>query len=126
MQLHLATGEGNAIGEVGAGFVVAGGRRWSGGVIVSPEGVWEWPPMSEAEVCVARLEVAAATTPAPEVALLGVSDRLAVPHPEWSALFAARGIGLEVMTTAAACRTYNILASDGRAVMAALTLSEGG
>ena len=33
-----------------------------------------------------------------------------------------RGIGVETMDTAAACRTYNVLASEGRAVLAVLLL----
>lgn len=122
MQLHLATAEGNWIGEAGADYAVIGGARWTTGVIVRPERLVEWPAESAAEVCLARLQKAAALEPAPEVLLLGVSRENAAPNPAWAALFAARGTGLEVMTLDAACRTYNILAADGRQVAAALTL----
>ena len=123
MQLHLATAEGNWIGEAGEGFVVIGGVRRAEGVIVLPERLVEWPAASASEVCMARLRVAAELEPPPEVVLLGTSRQAAAPNPEWAALFAARGVGLEVMTMDAACRTYNILAADGRQVAAALTLA---
>lgn len=122
MQLHLATAEGNWIGEVGEDFAVIAGVRHSRGVIVLPERMMEWPRASDAEICPARLRVAAEISPPPEVVLLGVSSGLAVPNPKWAGLFAARGVGLEVMTLDAACRTYNILAADGRRAAAALTL----
>ena len=122
MQLHLATTEGNWIGEAGEDFVVIGGVRRTTGLIVLPERLVEWPAESESEVCLARLRIAAELEPVPEVVLLGTSRERASPNPEWSALFAARGMGLEVMTLDAACRTYNILAADGRRVAAALTL----
>ena len=122
MQLHLATTEGNWIGEAGEGFVVIGGARREEGVIVLPERLVEWPAASAAEVCMERLRIAAELEPPPEVVLLGTSRKFAAPNPKWAALFAERGVGLEVMTLDAACRTYNILASDGRRVAAALTL----
>ena len=122
MQLHLATAEGNWIGEVGEDFAVVAGVRRTQGVIILPERIVEWPAVSAAEVCAARLQAAAEISPPPEVVLLGVSRALALPNPEWAGVFAARGVGLEVMTLDAACRTYNILAADGRRVAAALTL----
>ena len=122
MQLHIATADGNLIGAVGEDFAVIGGVRRTRGVIVLPERLVEWPAASAAEVCAARLRAAAELSPAPEVVLLGVSRGLAAPNPEWAVLFAERGVGLEVMTLDAACRTYNILAADGRRVAAALTL----
>lgn len=57
---------------------------------------------------------------APEVVLLGTGARLVFPRAEVLRGFAARGIGLEVMDTAAACRGYAVLSSEGRAVAAAL------
>lgn len=126
MQLHMTRAEGNWIGEVeaaaGREFVVIGAERWTRGVIVLPERALAWPAASAAEVCAERLRLAAEIAPPPEVVLLGVSRARALPNPEWSALFAAKGVGLEVMTLDAACRTYNILAADGRRVAAALTL----
>ncbi len=55
-----------------------------------------------------------------EVILLGTGSRLRFPAPTLMRPFAPSGIGLEVMDLQAACRTYNILASEGRKVGAAL------
>ena len=57
-----------------------------------------------------------------EIVLLGTGPRLRFPHPALQQPLMAAGIGLEVMDTAAACRTYNILASEGRKVAAALLI----
>lgn len=59
---------------------------------------------------------------APEIILLGSGHKLRFPSPAlYAGLLRAR-IGIEVMDTAAACRTYNILAAEGRRVAAALIL----
>ena len=52
--------------------------------------------------------------------LFGTGDRLRFLHPSVTAPLMARGIGIETMDTAAACRTYNFLAGEGRRVLAAL------
>ncbi|MBX9959762.1 MAG: Mth938-like domain-containing protein [Burkholderiaceae bacterium] len=58
----------------------------------------------------------------PELVLFGSGERLRFPRPEWLRPLVERGIGLETMDTAAACRTYNILAGEGRHVVVALLL----
>lgn len=57
-----------------------------------------------------------------EVVIFGSGLRLRFPHPAWLAPLAKRRIGIETMDTAAACRTYNILAQEGRDVAVALLL----
>lgn len=56
----------------------------------------------------------------PEILLLGTGARLRFPSPACTALFLERRIGVEVMDTAAACRTFNILMGEDRRVVAAL------
>jgi uncharacterized protein len=56
----------------------------------------------------------------PEVVLLGTGARQVFPSPELLMCFHRRGIGIEVMATAAACRTFNVLVSERRKVVAAL------
>jgi uncharacterized protein len=58
----------------------------------------------------------------PEVVIIGTGNRQVFPAPDWSARFLTRSVGVEVMTTAAACRTYNVLASEHRRVTALLIL----
>ena len=55
-----------------------------------------------------------------EIVLLGTGKRLRFPPGALLRPFAPAGIGLEVMDTQAACRTYNILAAEGRKVAAAI------
>jgi uncharacterized protein len=57
-----------------------------------------------------------------EVVIFGSGPRIRFPKPAWVASLAARRIGVETMDTAAACRTYNILAQEGREVAVALLL----
>ena len=56
----------------------------------------------------------------PELVLIGTGKTQVFLPPPVQALFFQRGIGFEVMTTDAACRTFNILVSEGRQVVAAL------
>lgn len=57
-----------------------------------------------------------------ELVIFGSGRQLRFPHPAWLQALMARGIGQETMDTPAACRTYNILAGEGRKVVAALVL----
>lgn len=59
-----------------------------------------------------------------EIVLLGTGSRLRFPHPALTKPLIDARIGLEVMDTGAACRTYNILAGEGRKV-AAVILATG-
>lgn len=82
--------------------------------VVIPE--WKPPP-------VARLAIGdfgELLEYAPKIVILGTGAEHCMPPPELFAAFAAHGIGLEVMDTGAACRTYNLLLADSREVAAAL------
>jgi uncharacterized protein len=57
-----------------------------------------------------------------EVVIFGSGSRIRFPRPAWLEPLMARRIGIETMDTAAACRTYNILAQEGRSVAVALLL----
>ncbi len=57
-----------------------------------------------------------------EVVIFGSGSRIRFPKPQWLASLVSMRIGLETMDTPAACRTYNILAQEGRRVAAALLL----
>jgi uncharacterized protein len=58
----------------------------------------------------------------PEVVLFGTGETFRYPPPDLLAPLTGRGIGVEVMDTGAACRTYNVLAGEGRQVVAAILL----
>lgn len=79
-----------------------------------------WPPCRFADLQAMHLESLANREA--ELVILGTGLHLRFAPAAWLAPFASRRIGLETMDTAAACRTYNILASEGRKVLAALLL----
>ena len=59
-----------------------------------------------------------------EVVIFGSGERIRFPRPAWVAALASRRVGVETMDTPAACRTYNILAQEGRRVAVALLLGQ--
>lgn len=80
--------------------------------------VADWRPRSIEELDLTDLDPIFALDP--EIVVLGVGERQKFPRPEWTAALLARGIGCEVMVTGAACRTYNVLLSEDRRVVAAM------
>lgn len=56
----------------------------------------------------------------PEILILGTGEQQVFPPPALFVPLMKEGIGYEVMNTAAACRTYNVLLSENRRVLAAL------
>jgi uncharacterized protein len=54
--------------------------------------------------------------------IFGSGARLRFPPPAWLQALMRQRIGIETMDTQAACRTYNILAGEGRSVLAALVI----
>jgi uncharacterized protein len=64
--------------------------------------------------------LAAALELEPEIILIGTGEGASLPDVELMSAIAERGIGLEFMTTPAACRTYNVLVHEQRRVVVAL------
>ncbi|MBB4595077.1 Mth938-like domain-containing protein [Xanthomonas cannabis] len=82
--------------------------------------VERWPVPDLAQLQVSHMEAVLAMNPA--VILLGTGDQQRFPDAQVLAACLTRGIGLEAMTNAAAARTYNVLASEGRRVALAMVL----
>ena len=96
-------------------------RVFTGSLIIAAKALIEdWPVSHCDELSAAHWDDVLAT--APEIILLGSGPTLSFPSSQVLAIPLARGIGVEVMDTAAACRTYNLLVGEGRAVTAALML----
>lgn len=89
-------------------------------VLISAERVDPWGPGSFAEL--AREHFAAIAELEPEIVVVGTGARQQFPHPRLTQPLLERGIGVEVMDTGAACRTYNIIRGEGRRVVAALLM----
>jgi len=122
LKLHLDNAAGlNLFTGYDADYVAVNHQRYQTSLIVLPDRIVEdWPPQDFAALEAAHFEFILEFQP--EIVLLGTGDTLRFPHPcITEALIRAR-IGIEVMNTPAACRTYNILASEDRKVAAALIL----
>jgi uncharacterized protein len=124
MKIHLESGTGqNLIRAYTAGSITINQEVYTASLILTPQQVIaDWPPLRFADLTASHLEAVAALQP--EVVILGTGARLQFPAPSIIRPLVTAGIGLEVMDTGAACRTYNILMSDGRRVAAALLMIE--
>jgi uncharacterized protein len=112
---------GNTIVGHEAGMVQVNGERLANSCVVAPDRlIRDWAPASLDELTAEHLADLAALEP--ELVLLGVGERLRFPQRTLLQPLEQRGIGVEVMDTAAACRTYNLLKGDGRRVVAALLI----
>ena len=105
----------------GEGYVEVNGKRHSASLLVSGERLEaDWPAASIGQLTADHL--AAIVGIKPEIVLLGTGKTFQFAEPRLLAPLYAAGIGVEVMDTAAACRTYNILLGEGRNVLAALII----
>ena len=111
--------DGYLIQAYGTDGVLIGGRLYREGLIVTPERVIApWGPRDAAGLTVAHLDELLALTP--QVMVLGTGRTQVFPDPAIAARVMQQGVGIEIMDTGAACRTYNILMSEGRRVVAGL------
>jgi uncharacterized protein len=101
------------------GFTISGIRH-EGSVIVLPKQTISWAVASMAELTIASLEPLLTAEPRPSVLMLGCGKGMAVVPRDIRAALKAAGIVVEPMDTGAACRTYNVLLTEGRDVAAAL------
>ncbi|MCC6473032.1 MAG: Mth938-like domain-containing protein [Burkholderiales bacterium] len=122
MKLHLATrSTANLFTGYGEDFVTVNERRIERSLVVLPDRlVTDWRPAGFEALNADHIRALAALEP--EVILLGTGNRLRFPPPGILRPLTEAGIGVEVMDVPAACRTYNILLSEGRRVAAALLL----
>lgn len=99
------------------------GQRYQGSVLVFPDRTQLWPVASFADITAESLSAVVASGGI-EVLFIGCGPRMAMISPELRGALRPHGISLEAMDTGAACRTYNVLLSEGRAVAAALIAVE--
>ena len=93
----------------------------SSSAIITPDRLVEnWPPESSGDLAREHLDMVLATTP--EVIILGTGNQLVFPDQAILQACYRENVGIEVMDNGAACRTYNVLASEGRQVAAALII----
>ncbi|MFT3777381.1 MAG: Mth938-like domain-containing protein [Ottowia sp.] len=115
---------GSAITGYGPGWVAVAGQRIAHSLVLHPDGQRSaWPPRHFADLGAA--DFAPLARERPELVVFGSGERLRFPRPAWVRALIEAGIGIETMDTPAACRTYNILAGEGRRVVAALLVEPG-
>ena len=109
------------ISGYGPGWIGLNGEPISTSLVIGSRGErFDWACASFSALTRAHFDQLAEL--GPELVLFGSGARQRFPQPAWLAALTARRIGVETMDTAAACRTYNILAGEGRHVVAALLL----
>lgn len=122
MKFHLSTAPGlNLFSGYGDGYVAVNGVRHESSLVVLPERIvdpWDAPTFDA--LASAHFEFLA--TLDVQVVLLGTGARLRFPPVSLQRIVLQTGTGLETMDAMAACRTYNILATEGRKVAAAILL----
>ena len=97
------------------------GREFSSSLVVGNRHLdTDWPISSVEQLSVDQLQKLVDLEP--EVIIIGTGQRIHFPHPEIYAHVIRQGVGIEFMDTGAACRTYNVLLSEDRAVIAAIII----
>ncbi len=123
MKLHPDIITAQSISGYGPGWIGIGGERITSSVIIGSGGVrLSWACRSFDELGVAHFEPLAEM--GAELIIFGSGKRIRFPKPDWIQPLIDKQIGIETMDTQAACRTYNVLAAEGRHVVAALLLEE--
>lgn len=122
MKLHQANfDQQNIFSGYGEGYVIINQTRHEENLIVLPDQIIEqWPVESVEQLCQEHFDCLLPHQP--EIVLLGTGKYLTFPDHALMAKIIQSGIGIEVMDTQAACRTYNILVEEDRQVAAAIIL----
>lgn len=112
----------NVITRHDAAAVWVGNVAHGGSILVPWKGeVDPWPVSDPGSATAAHFE--ALLRHGPELVIFGSGRRLKFVPPAVLRPLIERGVGIETMDTAAACRTYNVLAAEGRCVVAALIVA---
>lgn len=122
MKFHLSTSTGNVVTGLGPGWVRIGATEYRENLVLTPETIatgWAASGFDQ----LADTDFAGLLLHKPEVVLFGAGPAIRFPHPRLTRALTDARIGFEVMDTAAACRTFNILAAEGRGVLAALLVA---
>jgi len=113
--------EGYFITAYEAGKFNVNGRTITTSIVISPDTLHEdWSITSIDELSTQHIDDIIQFDP--ELVLLGTGEKLIFPDIEIYSTLINMGIGVDVMDSGAACRTYNILCGEGRRVVAGLII----
>jgi uncharacterized protein len=101
-----------------SGFTVDGGAYEA--LLLTPRLAQAWTPSALADLTIAALEPALAIEPAPEFLILGTGKTYRTPPRALVEALEDRGIGIEVMDSRAAARTWGLLRGEQRWIAAAI------
>jgi uncharacterized protein len=119
MKFHLQAPASNVVTGSGPGWVRVGTQDYRENIVLTATGITPgFAPQGFDALTEADFERLLET--APEIVLLGTGATQRFPHPRLTAALHRAHVGVEVMDTRAACRTYNILVAEDRSVTAAL------
>jgi uncharacterized protein len=119
MKLSAESGSGNVIRSFKPGELRLSEHTFENHIILSASKIIrDWKPAPFSELSIADFEPAIALDP--EIILFGTGERQRFPDHALMIEIMRQGIAFEVMDTAAACRTFNVLVSEFREVVAAL------
>jgi uncharacterized protein len=119
MKLHQQLSKSTyQIQRVNSHSVTINEKVYTHSLIIMPEYLSDWGVEKFAALDVTHFQQLCALHP--KVVLLGTGAKISFPAPKLLAPLIDEGIGIEVMDTNAACRTYTILMAEGRQVAAAL------
>jgi uncharacterized protein len=111
----------NLVRAYGSGELRVNDDVYRTAIIVSASAVQATPDIRDMGD-LARLDPSRLLAQSPEIVLLGTGPRQIFPAASFRAQFLSAGIGVEVMDTGAACRTFNVLVAEQRRVVALLML----
>ena len=121
MKLQPDPSDGQTITAHGPGWVAINHERVASSVVLGSRGErFAWDAARFEALGAAHFAALAAL--GAELVIFGSGARTRFPQQAWLAPLMAQRVGVETMDTAAACRTYNILAGEGRHVIAALLI----
>lgn len=104
---------GTPIDGYGPGFFRVGGEVHEGAMLLLPSGLNEWVGFEAAPIIAAADQI--------DIVLIGTGPEMSYHLPQdFRAAIEGAGIGIEVMASPQACRTYNVLLGEGRRAGAAL------
>ncbi|MCR9192099.1 MAG: MTH938/NDUFAF3 family protein [Gammaproteobacteria bacterium] len=121
MEIQLESPEQHAIRSYNDTSITVAGETLSHSCIVCEQGIQkDWPIQTLATLSIKDLEPL--VRHAPKIILLGHNSKQQ-PNPEVISTLSTQRIGLECMSIGAACRTFNVLLGEKRAVVLGLILS---
>jgi len=125
MELTLQRpGEHHYIQSISAEGIRVTDQVCTGSIIVSANRlITDWPVQAPEELTTDHIGQIIDLDP--EIVLIGTGENQVFLKQEMLMHFYRRSVGVEVMTTRAACRTFNILVAEGRSVVAALMQATG-